>query len=282
LFGPGGNGDAFKSSGYLSTQDAPGWLQEYGLDAYEYEAGNGLSAGAALLSAIGEKAREFGIKMSYHTPYFISLSGIDPEKRLKSIRYIRESIDAAHLLGADIIVVHSGSCSKISRAEAMALAKDTLYKTLESVDTKGIRIGLETMGKLGQLGTPQEVIELCSLDKSLAPVVDFGHLNARSIGEDFKSAKDFESVFDKIGDALGVDAAKYLHCHFSKIEYSAKGEVKHLTFKDDIYGPKYEHFIDAVSRLRLCPTVICESAGTQDEDALTMKKYYKEISYDKT
>ena len=74
LFGPGGNSDAFRLSGYSSTLYAPAWLRSIGLDAYEYEAGNGLSASASMLAEIGREARENNIKMSYHAPYFISLS----------------------------------------------------------------------------------------------------------------------------------------------------------------------------------------------------------------
>ena len=277
LFGPGGNSEAFRLDGNKSTLDAPEWIRKIGLDAYEYEAGNGLAAGEAMLSAIGKRAKENNIHMSFHTPYFISLSGVEAEKRLKSIGYIRQSLDAAKLLGAKTIVVHTGSAAKISRGEAMRLAADTLIKTLESVDTYGIKIGLETMGKKNQLGTLQEVIELCKIDSAFVPVVDFGHLNARDCGGVFKTAEDYLRVFEKIGEELGDDVAKYLHCHFSKIEWTDSGEKKHLTFADEQYGPAYEPLVEAIVRGGLSPTLICESAGTQSDDALSMKKYYKEL-----
>ena len=86
-FGPGGNSNSFLAEGHRSTVEAPGWVKRRGLDAYEYEAGRGVNAGEDVLRRIGEKAREHGILMSLHAPYFISLSGADPEKRLKSIDY---------------------------------------------------------------------------------------------------------------------------------------------------------------------------------------------------
>lgn len=277
LFGPGGNGDAFLKAGYKSSLDAPKFVADYGLDAYEYEAGRGLYAGEAQLAAIGASAAEHGIKISYHTPYFISLSGIDEQVRYKSIGYIKESLDAARLLGAKIIVVHTGSASKITRDEAMRLSADTLLRTLALVDTYGIKIGLETMGKKNQLGTLDEVIELCRLSDSFLPVVDFGHLNARDCGGVFKSADDYLRVFDKIDRLVSADAANYLHCHFSKIEWTDKGEKKHLTFDDTAYGPDYEPFAEAIVRGGLSPTVIIESAGTQAEDALKLKNSYSEF-----
>ena len=276
LFGPGGNSEAFGLAGYTSTLSAPKWLSEIGLDAYEYEAGNGLFASKTLLSAIGDEAKRCGIKTSYHTPYFISLSGVVTETRLKSIGYIRESLDAAKLLGAKTIVVHAGSCAKISRDEAMRLAADTLIKTLDEVDTYGIKIGIETMGKKNQLGTLDEVLELCRIDTALVPVVDFGHLNARECGGVFRSPDDFLRVFERIERACGIDVANELHCHFSKIEWTDKGEKKHLTFEDSVFGPDYEPFVEAIIKGGYSPTVICESAGTQSDDALKMKKYYME------
>ena len=277
LFGPGGNSEAFKAWGGKSTLDAPKFVSEIGLDAYEYEAGNGIASSPAMLSAIGKEAKKYGVKMSFHTPYFISLSGVEEEKRLKSIKYIADSLDAAKLLGADIIVVHSGSAAKISRDEAMRLAADTLVKTVSSVDTYGIKIGLETMGKQNQLGTLDEVLELCRIDSAFVPVVDFGHLNARECGGVFNTADDYLKIFDKIDRKLGAEYANSLHCHFSKIEWTDKGEKKHLTFQDEIYGPDYEPLVEVLAREKLSPTIISESAGTQSDDALTMKKLYKEI-----
>ena len=276
LFGPGGNSDEFRLSGYNSTLYAPAWLKSIGLDAYEYEAGNGLSASSDMLRAIGKEAELNGIRMSYHTPYFISLSGIVTETRLKSIGYIRESIEAADLLGAKTIVVHCGSCAKISRDEAMRLASDTLIRVLDEVPTRGIKIGIETMGKKNQLGTLDEVIELCRIDSALVPVVDFGHLNARECGGVFKTDTDYLRVFERIERNVSPDAAMNLHCHFSKIEWTDKGEKKHLTFEDEIYGPNFEPLADAIIKGGYSPTIICESAGTQSIDALFMKKYYME------
>ena len=274
LFGPGGNSETFINEGYRSTLEAPEWLSSIGLDAYEYEAGNGLSARPELLALIGEEARRNGIHMSYHTPYFISLSGVVTETRLKSIGYIKESIEASRLLGAKTIVVHCGSCAKISRDEAMRLAADTLIRTLEQVDTHGIKIGIETMGKKNQLGTLDEVIELCRIDSALVPVVDFGHLNARDLGNIFVTPDDYLKVFEKISRLISFDVARDLHCHFSKIEWTDKGEKRHLTFEDEVYGPRFEPLIEAIVREGLTPTLICESAGTQSDDALQMKKYY--------
>lgn len=276
-FGPGGNCEAFYASGAKATKDAPAWVRSIGLTAYEYEAGRGVSVGERVLCEIGQAAALAGIHMSLHAPYFISLSGTDPETRLKSISYIDKSLWAADLLGADTIVVHCGSCAKITREEAMRLSADTLDKTLSAVGYPHVKIGIETMGKKNQLGTLEEVITLCRADSRLVPVVDFGHLNARDCGGVFATADDYRRVFDRIGEVLGTEVAKNLHCHFSKIEWTDAGEKRHLTFDDEVYGPAYEPLMETLVREGLTPTIICESAGTQAYDALAMKSCYEGV-----
>lgn len=275
-FGPGGNSQSFYDAGFKSTLQAPKWLAEQGLDAYEYQAGNGLTAGDATLTKIGEEAKQYGILLSLHTPYFISLSGVEEEKRLKSIDYITRSLHAAACLGADTIVIHTGSAAKISREEAMALAADTLEKNLAVNGNTAIRMGLETMGKINQLGTLEEVLRLCQISPLYHPVVDFGHLNARNLGNYFPTCDRYRAVFDLIGTTLGDSYAYNLHCHFSKIEYTKAGEKKHLTFADTTYGPEFEPLAEAIVKEGVCPRIICESAGTMAEDALFMKTVWQE------
>lgn len=274
-FGPGGNSESFYAEGKKATVQAPEWVKNKGLDAYEFEAGNGLNAGEATLRKIGEEAKKHGILMSFHTPYFISLSGIEEEKRLKSIDYISRSLFAAECLGADTIVIHTGSAAKISREEAMALAADTLRRNLDVNGGTSVRMGLETMGKINQLGTLEEVIELCKISPLYHPVIDFGHMNARELGGYFTDCDSYRRIFDKIGSELGDEKVYNLHCHFSKIEYTKAGEKKHLTFADEIYGPEFHPLAEAIVKEGVAPRIICESDGTMAEDAIEMKKMWQ-------
>lgn len=276
LFGPGGNCDEFAKSGLKGTLFAPQWVKSYGLDAYEYEAGRGIHTSPAMLAEIGDNARSLGVKMSFHTPYFISLSSVEREKRVKSVGYIMESAAASQLLGAETMVVHCGSCAKISRETAMEYATETLLMADKALKQEGftVKLGIETMGKINQLGTLDEVLTLCTLSDNFVPVVDFGHLNARTLGS-IKEDGDYEYIFDEITRRLGKEYAQNLHCHFSKIEYTGMGEKKHLTFEDPLYGPSPESLAQVIARKGLSPTIICESAGTQSADAKYLKDQYE-------
>lgn len=279
IFGPAGSSEAFSKS-HKSSTEMPEYLSEMGLDAFEYQCGQGVRVSDSVAAALKEKAEKFGITLSLHSPYFISLSGIEPEKRDKSIDYILQSAAAAQKMGAKRIVIHSGSCSKISREEALSLAKDTLKRAREAAVAAGyedIIFCPETMGKFNQLGNLEEVLELCRLDDSFLPTVDFGHLNARTLGK-VNSKEAFEHILDEIENRLGSDRLKIFHSHFSKIEYTpGGGEKKHLTFEDELYGPRFEPLMELIAKKNLSPTFICESAGTQDSDALAMKKHYLEF-----
>ena len=275
-FGPAGNSDSF-SAKYKSSADAPLFLKEMGLDCYEYQCGRGVKVSDKTASAIRANAEKTGIKLTLHAPYFISLSSVEPEKRDNSINYILQSCDAAMRISADRIVIHSGSCSKMSREEALELAKDTLTRARKQAVEQGfedVHFCPETMGKTNQLGNLTEVMELCRLDDTFLPCIDFGHLNARTFGG-IKSIQDYEKMLDEVENALGHDRLKIFHSHFSKIMYTEPGgEKKHLTFEDEEYGPEYEPLMELVAKKNLSPVFICESAGTQAEDALKMKESY--------
>lgn len=276
VFGPAGSSEAFLKV-YKSSADMPKYLSELGLDAFEYQCGQGVRVSDSSAASLKSKAEEYGVTLSLHAPYFISLSSVEAEKRDKSIDYILQSAAAAKKIGAKRIVIHSGSCAKISREEALSLAKDTLLRARKAAIDAGLEEIIfcpETMGKFNQLGNLEEVLELCSLDDSFLPTVDFGHLNARTLGQ-VNSKEAFEHILDSIANRLGEDRLKTFHSHFSKIEYTQNGgEKRHLTFEDDVYGPRFEPLMELIAKKNLYPTFICESAGTQDIDALAMKNCY--------
>lgn len=276
-FGPGGNSLSWGKRKF--PEQLPAYLKELGLNGYEIECGRGVRLSAKTPELLPKLAAENGIYVTLHAPYFISLSSVEEETRLKSVDYIMQSAQAAKSVGAQKIVVHSGSCSKMTRTEATMLAKDTLKRAQRALDEAGLSdiiICPETMGKINQLGTLEEVLELCGVDERFLPTVDFGHLNARTLGG-IKTRQDYADMLDLIEDKLGFDRLSRMHIHFSKIEYTNGGEKRHLTFEDEVFGPQFEPLMEEIKKRGLEPSVICESDGTQAEDAAAMKRYYESL-----
>ncbi len=277
-FGPAGCAESFYARGFKHSLQVPQYICEFGLDVFEYQCGRGVNVGEEKARQFGALCKEKGIGVSLHAPYYISMSSVDEEKRLNSVNYILQSARAVDFMGGNRIVVHTGSCGKLDRDVALQLAKDTMTLSLNALDEQGlghIHICPETMGKINQLGTLEEVIALCELDERLIPCIDFGHLNARTLGE-VNSKEAFKAIIDEIGNRLGEYRQKHFHSHFSKIQYTKGGEKKHLTFEDLVFGPDPMPLMELLCELNLEPTIICESDGTQSEDALTMKKLYLE------
>lgn len=278
IFGPAGNAENFP---YKSSADAPKWLAEIGLDCYEYQCGKGVHVGEETARKVGLAAVEHGISLSLHAPYFINLANPDPEALQKTIGYITGACLVADWMGAKRVVIHSGALMKRTRREAQDIALHSLKEVIAACDDAGfahITLCPETMGKINQLGDLDEVLELCTVDERLLPCVDFGHLYARSLGAD-DGAEAMERMLDRMEQALGPDRASRFHSHFSHIEFTPKGgERCHRTFADDGgYGPDWAPLAAAVARRGWSPTFICESAGTQAEDAQTMKKIYQDF-----
>lgn len=275
-FGPAGNAEAFYEVGYKNSEDMPKYLNEIGLDAYEYQCSRGVRISDDKAKKLKEQAGKYGISLSVHSPYYISLSTQEEAKQISTIKYITDSMAAAKKMGATRVVVHAGALLGLDRAYAVESACRLLKRALDEadkLDLGDIALCPETMGKINQLGDSKEIIQMCKVDDRLIPTIDFGHLYCRHTGA-LKTCEDFEKELQMYIDELGYERMKHFHSHFSQMEYTATGGEKcHVTFADEGFGPDYKEVIKAIKKLKLEPTIICESAGTQDVDSKTMKEY---------
>ena len=274
-FGPAGQAENYRGK---SSVQYPAWLAERGLDAFEYQCGKGVNVGEETARAVGEAAQKSGVVLSLHAPYFINLANPDPESLKKTTGYILSACRAADWMGAARVTVHTGALMKRTRREALDIAIKSLKEVIAACDGEGfghITLCPETMGKINQLGDLDEVLELCTLDERLVPCVDFGHLYARSLGE-LEGREACVQMLDRIQAVLGEERASRFHSHFSKIQFTPNGgEKMHLTFAQEEFGPDPAPLMAEVARRGWSPTFICESAGTQAEDALVMKQLYQ-------
>ena len=167
----------------------------------------------------------------------------------------------------------------MTREQATELAKETLRLAQQRLDSEGLSdiiICPETMGKINQLGTLEEVMELCGVDERFLPTVDFGHLYARTHGG-ITGREDYARMLDLIADRLGTERLSNMHIHFSRIEFTEGGEKRHLTFEYKQFGPEYQPLMQEIKQRGMQPSIICESAGTQAEDAAEMKRYFESL-----
>jgi len=276
-FGPSGNSKIFYDSGFKHSIDAPRWCREHNLDAYEYSFGRGFTLSSDTAKKIGDAAKENNILLSLHAPYYINFANESDEMAEKSFEYVRKGMEYCSIMSAKDYVVHLASCGKLPRKDALYLTDKRLDKCLDIIYNNRLNdagfICPETMGKYLQIGTYEEVINFCTKDKILIPTFDFGHINCIMQGG-LKTTDDFKKIFDYSFEKLGEYKTKNCHIHFSKIEYTQKGEVKHLNLDDNIYGPEFEPLAKVIKEYSLTPTIICESKERMMEDALVLKEIY--------
>lgn len=279
-FGPSGNSESFYEQGYKSSVYMPAWLKSLGLNAYEYQCSKGVKISEKTARELGCQAEQYDVLLSIHAPYYINMSSVEHEKRENSKRYILETLQAAKWMNARRIVVHTGSCGKVSREWALNTAISVLKEVISEADEMGfsnITICPEVLGKINQLGSLEEILEMCKIDDRLIPTIDFGHLHARGMGC-LKCVDDFELALNKIEDVIGSERLKKLHVHFSRVEFTSGGEKKHWSIDDIQYGPEFELLAEVMFKKNMEPVIICESRINMAEDALKLKKIYESIT----
>lgn len=278
-FGVGGNPDGFYEQGFKSSVDMPLYLNQIGLNAYEYQCSRGVRISEKFAKELGQRAKENNVVLSIHAPYYISLTNPDKTIVEKTQVHFIKSTTAAKWMGATRVIFHSGSTMNFQREEAVKRTEEALVNVIERLKVEGLNdiiLCPETMGKMNQLGSLEEVIELCKLRDNLIPCIDFGHLNARELGG-LNSASAMEAVLNLIEQKLGQGILDNLHIHFSPVEFTKGGEKRHCNEKDGIGGPDFKYLAVFLANRVKNGILICESAGDQDIDALQYKRSLNKI-----
>ena len=278
-FGPSGNSESFYAEGFSHTEEAAVFVKKRGLDCFEYSFGRGVRMSEDKAISIGDAFEAEGVEISAHAPYFINFANPDDEMAAKSYGYVLDTAKALQLMKGKRVVFHPAAQGKATREEAVALTEDRLKILRDYIylnNMQDMTFCPETMGKLAQIGTVEEIVRFCKVDPIYTPCVDFGHINAREQGS-LVTVDDYKSRLEYMIAELGFERMEHFHVHFSKIMYSVKGEVKHLTFADTVYGPEFDPLAVALKALNLKPYIVSESAGMQVEEAEIMKKIYNSL-----
>lgn len=278
-FGPSGNSQSFYAAGYEHTEEAAAYVKEMGLDCFEYSFGRGVRMGEEKARSIGAAFAKENVEISVHAPYFINFANPDDEMAAKSYGYVLDSAKMVKAMGGRRVVFHPAAQGKDAREIAVSRAEDRLKILRDYIYLNALQDCMfcpETMGKLAQVGTVEEIARFCLVDEIFTPCVDFGHVNAREQGI-LKTEEDYRRLLEYLVEKLGYERMKHFHVHFSKIMYGAKGEIKHLTFADEVYGPEFLPLARVLKEMKLEPYIVSESDGTQAEDALAMKRMYEAL-----
>lgn len=269
LFGTAGTPLSSKGNDSIS---GIGRVHELGLGCMELEFVRGVKMGEKTAHKVGEVAERLGIILSVHAPYYINLNG-EGETLLKSKERIINSARIGYICGAKSVVIHAGFIQGGSRKAVYDNIKKQLIMIQEQLKSEGVDITLriETMGRGSQFGTLDEVLEITEVEGVL-PCIDFSHLHA--LTGKYNSREEFDTVFSKVEDRLGRFGLDNMHIHVSGIEYSDKGEKKHLVFSESDF--KYKELAQAFSDFDIRGMVICESPNLE-ADAMALKKEYDMI-----
>ena len=277
-FGPAGVPPMFRLIG-AKTPDVPKLLREEGLDAFEYQAvqwGQKPQMKQADAEKLGEEARKNDVRLSMHGSYFVNLSGKKDVVEASKRRLIA-CATAADWMGAYVMVFHTGFYGRFEKDFAFKTCLDALKEVSAQIKSLGLRVklGPETMGRKFQVGTIDEILTICQEVEGTQLVIDWGHLHALHQGT-LKKTEDFRAIAEKVEQKLGTEALKSMHCHFSKIEFTAQGEKRHHTLDEERYGPDFRMLAEVIVDFQMHPTMICESP-ILDIDARKMQETLKQV-----
>jgi len=275
-FGPAGVPPFFRDLG-AELRDVPLLLREEGLDAFEYQAsrwGQVPQMKQESARELGNEAKKHDVLLSVHGSYFINFAGTREVVEASKRRLIA-CATGAHWMDAYVVVFHLGYYGEAGRVRAFKECTKALRDavgTMRELGLGNVKLGPETMGKHLQVGSLEEVLTLCETVEGTQLVIDWGHLHARSGGR-LQTAEDFRSVVEEAEERLGNEAARNMHCHFSKIEFTKHGERRHHVLDEKSFGPNFEAFAKVIADFKLHPVVICETP-LLDVDARKMRETY--------
>ncbi len=267
-FGPAGRPINYSGN----AKDACSYIKSEGLEAYEYQATYGVKISQNSAVDLKNNSKSEDVLVSMHAPYYINLSSNKEDVIERSIKRLVQSAKASEWMGAYRTVFHPGFYTTYTHNEALNKCKSAIRDIVDELESLGVKdycFAPETTGKRSQLGSLDEIIELCQSFDKFEPTVDFAHVHARS-GGGITVREDYARIFEKLENELGINS---LHSHFTHIEFTDAGERKHHILSDDDYGPPLKPFIEEIIECGWNVTVICESPLI-DQDAILMKNLY--------
>lgn len=291
IFGVAGFPPSFFKSEYRKKRENIfAWLESINLDWIELQNTYGVKMKDEQAFLYRELAEKYGIGISLHAPYYITLASGEDAVVERSKDRVLECFALAQKIGAQRIIFHPGHFpgeSKESRTKALIKIVEGLNAIQDRIPD-GIYLYPETAGKRSQIGSVDDIIYICSNVNYARPCIDVAHVHGFEYGK-LTSTNSIIEVLDHIENSLDRKCLENTHFHMYPVEIDHNGEKRHKAFDDridnqqislfdnhicDRYFPLAEHFVEAIKIKKLKPVVICEARDTQDSGALLMKSLY--------
>jgi deoxyribonuclease-4 len=255
----------------MPSRDAPEQaietLLEHGYSACEIDFESGFWMDYPFAERLGELAREHDIALSVHAPLFGFMGHLEPEGRkfTSAVGALDRSAGIAAASGAELVVFHPGFLLGRTREDALDAVVEqlgTLRKRLVEKD-RAVPFGIEVMGRVRDLGSVDDVVEVARRLEWVRPVLDFAHMHATSDGA-FLEPEPFREALE-LADAVLDDGAPF-HIHFSDIAFANRNETKHLPYGDGTL--RADPMRDALASFERAATVISESPDERSSQAI--------------
>lgn len=268
-FGPAGIPASLKKG---DLKDGIIEVKRLGLDAMEIEFVRKIFLDEKKAKEVKKVASQLGIVLTVHAPYYINLASKEEEKVKASVERILQSARVGYAAGAWSVCFHAGYYGGGEQRVVYGKIRDEIKAIVSTLRDEGVEIWVrpETTGKKTQFGDLVELLELSQELDMVMPVIDFAHLHARGVGK-LKKYQDFQEVLELVEKYLGREGLNNMHIHVSGIEYSDKGEVRHLNLREADLD--YKLLIKAFKEFNIKGVVISESPNLE-EDALLLKQLY--------
>lgn len=261
------------------------WLSHIGLDWIELQNTYGVKMQDDQAKLYQELSKQYNIGISIHGPYYISLASQDRGVVSRSRDRILQCIHLASCLKSSRIIFHPGYFGGKTEEDRQSGIKRITKELLELKGDipKGMYLYPETAGKKSQLGSLNEIMQICDMVDFVRPCLDFAHIHGFE-GGSLKTEQDISRIFEIVTNHFGKDYLQDLHVHMYPVDYDHNGEKKHKAFSDHVdnsgilsnepYYPQASHFISALKQANISPVIICEARDTQDVGALLMKEFF--------
>ncbi len=250
-----------------SPEQAIELVLERGYAACEIDFESGFWMDYPFAERLGEVAREHDVVLSVHAPLFGFMGHLEASGRkfTSAVGALDRSAGIAAASGAEVVVFHPGFLLGRERDAAIDAVVEQLGGLRERLEGKGraVPFGIEVMGRVRDLGSLDDVVEISRRTGWVRPVLDFAHMHATSDGA-YLSVEPFAEALEAADEVMSEGAP--FHIHFSDIAFANRNETKHLSYGEGTL--RAEPLREALDRFERPATVISESPDEDSSQAI--------------